>query len=53
MNEIGVNLVLKSEHIYFGIDNMEIMHQFHRGDWIPRDVVIPLKRFCLRERISM
>lgn len=38
------NLAEESGHIYFGIDNMEIMHQFHRGDWIPRDVVFPLKR---------
>ncbi len=44
LRENSINLAEESDHIYFGIDNMEIMHQFHRGDWIPKDVVFPLKR---------
>lgn len=37
------NIVKKSNHIYFGIDNMEIWHKYHKG-WIPREVVFPLKK---------
>lgn len=38
------NLAEESNHIYFGIDNMEMMHRFHRGGFIPRDIVFPLKK---------
>ncbi len=38
------NLASESNHIYFGIDNMEIRHKYHRGQWIPKTVVFPLKR---------
>lgn len=37
------NVVSESEHIYFGIDNMEIRHKYHKG-WIPKEVVFPLKK---------
>ena len=37
------NIVKESNHIYFGIDNMEIWHKYHKG-WIPREVVFPLKK---------
>ncbi len=36
--------VSNSNNVYFGIDNTEIRHKFHRGQWIPKDVVFPLKR---------
>lgn len=38
------NWARESDHIYFGIDNMDILHTFHRGDWIPKEVVFPLKK---------
>lgn len=38
------NTAEKSAHIYFGLDNMDIFHTFHRGEWIPKEVVFPLKR---------
>lgn len=38
------NIASESNHIYFGIDNTEIRHKYHRGQWIPKDVVFPLKR---------
>ncbi len=45
LQENSKNLVKESDHIYFGIDNWEMMiHNFHRGDWIPRDVIFPLKK---------
>lgn len=44
LKENEQNVAKESNHIYFGIDNMEIMHKFHRGNWIPREVVFPLKR---------
>lgn len=34
----------KSNHIYFGIDSTEIEHQFHRGRYIPTEVIFPLRR---------
>lgn len=37
------NIVKESNHIYFGIDNMEIRNKYHKG-WIPREVVFPLKK---------
>lgn len=45
LQENSNNQAKESEHIYFGIDNWEMMtHSFHRGDWIPRDVVFPLRK---------
>lgn len=41
--ENSKNMAKESNHIYFGIDNMEIMHTFHRGTWIPKEVVFPLQ----------
>lgn len=38
------NTVLESDNIYFGIDNIEIRHKFHRGQWMPKEVVFPLKK---------
>lgn len=38
------NIVRESNHIYFGIDNMDMMLQFHRGQWIPKEVVFPLRK---------
>lgn len=37
------NVVRESGHIYFGIDNMEVWHKYHKG-WIPREVIFPLKK---------
>lgn len=37
------HLAQESEHIYFGIDCMNLYFNFHRGSWIPREVVFPLK----------
>lgn len=36
------NTAEKSDHIYFGLDDMGIQHQWYKG-FIPRDVVFPLK----------
>ncbi|MDE5717248.1 MAG: LicD family protein, partial [Lachnospiraceae bacterium] len=36
--------VEKSSHIYFGIDSTEIEHQYHRGRYIPVEVIFPLKK---------
>lgn len=44
VKENSQNVVKESDHIYFGIDNTEIMHTYHRGSWIPREVVFPLQR---------
>lgn len=38
------NTVTNSNYIYFGIDNTEIRHKYHRGQWIPKKVVFPLKK---------
>lgn len=34
----------ESSHIYFGIDNMDMMVNYQRGKWIPKDVVFPLRK---------
>lgn len=36
----------KSDNIYFGIDNvgMLLSNQYHRGGWIPKEIVFPLKK---------
>lgn len=33
-----------SDHIYFGLDSMELWLSYHREQFIPRDVVFPLKK---------
>lgn len=38
------NIAEKSKYIYYGIDNMGIFQSFHRGQWIPEDIVFPLKQ---------
>lgn len=35
--------VRESGKIYFGIDNMEMYNTYHKGGFIPREVVFPLK----------
>ncbi len=37
------NIVREGKYIYYGIDNMGIFQSFHRGQWIPKDVVFPLQ----------
>jgi lipopolysaccharide cholinephosphotransferase len=37
------NVVKESSKIYFAIDNMEIYNTYHKGSFIPREVVFPLK----------
>jgi len=39
------NTAVESDNIYFGIDNvgMLLSSQYHRGGWIPKGVVFPLK----------
>lgn len=41
--ENAVNVPKESNQIYFGIDNMDLRSSFHRGQFIPKDVVFPLK----------
>lgn len=38
------NLADDSSHLYFGIDNMGIVQNYHRGQWVPREVIFPLQR---------
>lgn len=38
------NTVGESNNIYYGIDNMEMHNSYHKGNFIPRDVIFPLKR---------
>lgn len=35
--------VEKSNRIYFGIDNIEIENKYHKGSYIPEDVIFPLR----------
>lgn len=44
MTENKQNAVEKSNCVYFGMDNMEIRHRFHRGNYIPENVLFPLKK---------
>ena len=44
LRENKLNTVSDSNNIYFGIDNPEIRHKYHRGQWIPKEVVFPLKK---------
>lgn len=37
-------VVEESSRIYYGVDNMGILQSYHRGQWIPRDVVFPLQK---------
>lgn len=38
------NTAEKSSQIYFGLDNMDLYSRFHRGQFIPKDVVFPLRK---------
>lgn len=49
LTEMRANLAKESENIYFGIDCMNLYFSFHRGRWIPRDVVFPLKKVMYEE----
>ncbi len=42
--ENSVNTANKSDNIYFGIDNMEIMNVYQRNEYIPANVIFPLKK---------
>lgn len=44
MLENKQHAVEKSNRIYFGFDNMETWNKYHRGTYIPSDVLFPLKR---------
>lgn len=44
LSENGGNMVKESNHIYFGIDNMEIRNVHSRKGWIPYNVIFPLKK---------
>lgn len=44
LRENQENFAKESNHIYFGIDNMDMMLSIHRAQWIPEDVVFPLKK---------
>lgn len=37
------NTAKESDYIYFGLDNMELYNRFHKGQFIPKSVVFPLK----------
>ncbi len=43
LEEMREHLAKDSGHIYFGIDNMAMMQRYHRGGWIPKDVIFPLQ----------
>ena len=38
------NTVKESSRVYFGADNLANFRSYHRGGWIPKDVVFPLKQ---------
>ena len=38
------NMAKESNNIYFGIDNLVVMRKFHRGHWMSKDIVFPLKK---------
>ena len=44
------HVVKESNHIYFGIDNMDIMQKYHRGEWISGNVVFPLRQIKFEEK---
>ena len=39
----GKNVVKESSKVFFCIDNMEIYNTYHKGCFIPREVVLPLR----------
>lgn len=43
-NENAKNIVKESNQVYFSIDNLVINRKFYRNQFIPRDVLFPLKR---------
>lgn len=53
------NTAEESDYIYFGIDNMEIKNNYHKGQFIPKNVIFPLKEalwegklFCLPNNVE-
>ncbi len=38
------NVTKESKQIYFGLDNMEIKNPYYREQYIPREVVFPLRK---------
>lgn len=42
-SENKLQTVGKSSRIYFGVDNVEMEHKYHKG-YIPEDVIFPLKK---------
>lgn len=44
LKENSRNVVKESSHLYYGIDNMGIMQNYHRGEWIPKEVLFPLRK---------
>lgn len=44
LEENKVNTAEESDHIYYGLDNMELQYRFHKGSFIPKNVVFPLKQ---------
>lgn len=44
LEENRMHLAEDSSHLYFGIDNMGIVQNYHRGQWVPRDVIFPLQK---------
>ena len=37
------NTAKESNYLYYGLDNMELQNSFHRGQFIPEEVVFPLR----------
>lgn len=44
LEENKMNNAEESSHVYFGIDNMDMTLCKHQYQWIPKDVVFPLKK---------
>lgn len=44
LEENKKNTARVSSNIYFGIDNMEMRNSYHKGGFIPKEVVFPLKK---------
>ena len=42
--DLGKNIARESHSIYFGLDSMEMWLNYHREQFIPRDVIFPLKK---------
>lgn len=44
LEENKENTAGESDQIYYGLDNMELQHRYHKGCFIPKNVVFPLKQ---------